>query len=229
MDSNLHHMIDIEWAVAGSNLLPVVAGWTRWKANSKEMKVLVVLFTAYLLPLAFSFYLAHHYSNSLWLEGVYSQIVFVVLAWVFASWCRDKKVRALMIVCIVLECVVWIIAKLTFEGIMLFNSFTMPLSELFLCSMGVYLFLEMINEEHAPICNDPRFWVVGGTILYNVGTLPFYLVANQVLVASLRPFFLVWLTNAILVIVANTIYAMAFFAQLLRIRKLPSKDALCTQ
>lgn len=206
-----HYSIPVLLRIAEwSYLLPVIAGWTRWKFLSQGIRVLVIMFTSSLPFIAGVDYLSGHYVNTVWISEVYSQIEFVVFGLVFASWSREAKANAFSKAIVIFSLVVWVAAKLNFEGLTATGTFTDCLRDLSLAIIAVTVLILLISQETPRMFGDPRFWFVSGALFYNFATLPFFALANQFLPYSVSDLAKVWSINWIATILVNTIYVVAF-------------------
>jgi hypothetical protein len=208
-----HHLHIPVLAMASffSTLLPVLVGWTQFRSSSKEMKILLGLFSFYVPVLLIGLILTSRNINALWLAHVYELIEFVVFAVVFALWCKNAKLQRAMRLSILVFLGVWIIAKLSFERLTLYNTFTAPLEELLLAAMAMYTLITLLGEERKSPYREARFWVSIAVIIYCIGTLPLFALANILLTRPLEEFTKMWSINWGLTIVANILYAIAFF------------------
>ena len=211
----MHHPLEIPVLVIVSfvsSYVPPAVGWIRWRFLSKEMRLLLGLFTLYIPFSVANLFLNRHGINSVWMSQCYSLAEYVVYAVVFSSWAKDEKVRSSIKGSIYFYVGFWIIAKLSFEPITLFDTFTGPIRELLLAAMGVYTMLTLVGEENVPILRHFRFWIAVAVLIYSVGTLPMFAIANKLLAHSLERFATVWTINWTLIIIANVFYAIAFLS-----------------
>jgi hypothetical protein len=130
-----------------SSLLPVIAGWLQFKSCSKEMRMLLGLFSFYIPILALIISLTARGINTLWLNQIYILIEFVVFALVFAVWSRNEMMQKAIRLSIFGFLAIWIIAKLSFERLTPYNTFTAPLEGLLLAAMAVSTLITLLGEE----------------------------------------------------------------------------------
>ncbi|HEY6952500.1 MAG TPA: hypothetical protein VI758_08830 [Bacteroidota bacterium] len=133
-----------------------------------------------------------------------------MLAIIFMRWCTNGSTRKKMRIGIYLYTLVWFIAKLTFENMVLYDTFTAPLKSFALLATGIYTLITLFGEERRLIYSDERFWVSVAVVLYNAGTLPLFALANMLLTYSLEVFAKMWTLNWTLIIISNVLYAIAF-------------------
>jgi hypothetical protein len=206
------HIPFLAFASLLSYLLPVIVGLIQFKSSSGEMRAILGMFSVYIPISLISFYLMHRGINTVWLGQIFELIEYVVLASVFASWSRNKKVQGAIKLGIVGFLVAWIIAKLSFEKLTLYDTFTSPLAELLLSAMAINTLITLLGEEGKSLHRDVRFWVSIAVVVYCIGTLPLFAVANILLTRPLEEFARIWSINWGLTIVANILYAIAFFS-----------------
>ena len=194
-----------------SCLFPVVVGWIRWHSISKEMKLLFGLFVFYIGVVIVNLFMMGLRVNTIWLAQIYEVIEYVVFAMVFSFWCKNRKGQTAIRTSIAIYVIIWTIAKFSFEKLTLYNTFTGPLESLLLAAFGISTLITLLGEEMTPMVSDSRFWISTGIILYCLGTLPVFALANKLLVRPLAEFEKMWTINWILLVVSNAMYAIAFF------------------
>lgn len=193
-----------------SIVLPVITGWVQFKSLSREMKILLGLFSFYIPETLTNLAMMSSGINTVWLANIYELIEFIVFASVFAMWCKNAKILQAIKISMVGFAAVWVIAKLSFESLTLVDTFSAPLQGLLLAAMASTTLIGLLGEEGKPLLREARFWVSTGVILYGVGTAPLFALANKLLVHSLQDFERLWTINWVLLIVANILYSVAF-------------------
>ena len=111
------------------------------------MRMLLGLFSFYIPILALIISLAGRGINTLWLNQIYILIEFVVFALVFAMWSRNEMMQKAIRLNIFGFLAIWIIAKLSFERLTPYNTFTAPLEGLLLAAMAVSKLITLLGEE----------------------------------------------------------------------------------
>jgi hypothetical protein len=193
-----------------SILLPVTTGWVHFKTLSREMKILLGLFSFYIPETLTNLAMINSGLNTAWLANIYDLIEYIVFASVFAMWCKNAKILQAIKISMVGYATVWVIAKLSFESLTLVDTFSAPLQGLLLAAIASSTLIGLLGEEGKPLLREARFWVSTGVILYGVGTAPLFALANKLLVHSLQDFERLWTINWVLIIVANILYSVAF-------------------
>ena len=193
-----------------SGLLPVTAGWMRWKSNSAELKLLCVLFTSFIIYLIVTLFLISLGKNTVWLAQLYSLAEYTVYVLVFVAWTKNGWIQSVFRASIYFYIVVWVAAKFTIEQITLYDTFTGPLRALLLTVMGMYTFVSLLKEENFSLIRSSAFWFATAVCLYSLGTLPIFVMANQLLTHSLEEFTKIWSINWIMTTISNTLYVLVF-------------------
>jgi hypothetical protein len=106
--------------------------------------------------------------------------------------------------------VLWSVAKLTLEPITKYDTYTGPIGAVMLISMATYTLIELLDAQKESIYQKSRFWISAGVVIYGVGTLPLFSLANLLLRRPLEEFEKVWSINWGLMITVNLIYSRAF-------------------
>ncbi len=175
------------------------------------MKTLFTLFLYYSFEAFASFYLATHYTNNLWITHITTIVEYSIIAFVFALWSKRTIARRLMLASIPLFWSICAIAMLSVEKITHSGSFSTPLEGMLLASMGVHSLLDFIDDYNGSLIRDPKFWVSACVVLYSLGTAPYFAVYNILGMTSREMAFAALAVNWVLSIVANALYATAFF------------------
>ncbi len=90
------------------------------------------------------------------------------------------------------------------------GTFTQSFEDLALLSIAVTVLVVISSEQEQSLLKDSRFWFVAGTLMYNLGVLPFLALANQFLPYSVSDLEKVWSIPWILQILLNGMYGVAF-------------------
>lgn len=114
-----------------------------------------------------------------------------------------------------------------FEKLNHFGTFTTPLEEILLASMGIYTLVGMVADHATTLIRDPRFWVSVSMVVYSLGVAPAFTIEGiagvAITVDDVQRFYSI---NWVLSSVANILYAMAFLADRTKagFEKLPTES-----
>lgn len=195
-----------------SYLLPLSTALVLRKKLPREMRILLGLFIFYIPFYLINFYLMAQGRNSAWLMHIDSLLEYTLLATMFYMWSKHRVAKNIIKAAVVIYLVIWIIAKLSFERFSLYNTFTGPVAELILVGFAVYTLTVFVDEQEPLMLRQPRFWVSVAVILYSVGTVPIFAMANNLLRYPLEVFAKVWAINWELIILENLLFGVAFLS-----------------
>ena len=192
-----------------SCVLPVVTGGLRWRKLPRETRYLLGIFSLYILVLTTQIIVAFNRFNTTWIGQIYNLGEYSVFAVVFSIWCDKERTKNLMIWSIPFFITVWIVAKLTLEPISKYDTYTGPIGTVMLIAMAIYSLIDLLAAPKESMYQKSRFWFSSGIIIYGVGTLPLFSLANLLLTRPLKEFEQMWAINWGLMIVVNCIYSRA--------------------
>jgi hypothetical protein len=202
----------LPYTAAFSVLLPLLVGILSVRHVTRPMKILFVLFIYYFVELFVSLYTTTHYKNNLWLAHITTMTQYSAIALVFALWSRSGLAKRAIKASIAIFLLICVLAMLSVEKITHFGTFTTPLGGLLLASMGVFTLVGLATEYESKIFHDQRFWVSASVVLYFLGTASIFAMYEVVGKFSTREdFYRFYAVNWTLSIVANILYAVAFF------------------
>jgi hypothetical protein len=197
-------------AASISCLIPVIVGTIRWKALSRELRVVLTLLAFYVPFLVVQILLSFHGIKNLWMGDVYELLQFGVLSTVFALWTREEKVRRAMKSSISIGTILWLIGKFSIEPLGGLSPYSAAVFSLILISMALYTLITLLRSELELLFRRPQFWISAGVVIYLAGTLPLFILSNRLLSLPLEEYEKVWNINWGLGIVSNLVYAVAF-------------------
>jgi hypothetical protein len=197
-----------------SSPLPVIVGWIRRKYLSRGSRIFLGLLSFYLLVLAAQLVMMFNYINAMWISQLYTLIEFCIIAAVYFVETDKLSVKNAIKWSIYVFCVFWIIAKFSFEPMILYDNYTSPFAAVLLIVMATYKLIELLRESKNSVFKKSMFWISTGIVVYYVGTMPLFALANMLLTRPLDEFANFWRINWGLAIVSNLIYSKAFTCKL---------------
>jgi hypothetical protein len=76
-----------------------------------------------------------------------------------------------------------------------------------------YLLVDIVKDSDIIWTNDPRFWVVTGTIIYSAASLFLFALFTRMLQISTERFLIIWPLNWIFLIISYLLYARGFLCK----------------
>ncbi len=193
-----------------SCLFPVIVGAIRWKHLSRGSRIFLGLLGFYLPVLITQLIMMFHWINTMWTVQLYALIEYCVVATVFWVETKNQFVKRAIRWSIYFYFACWVIAKFTVESFTKYDNYTSSLSSVLLIAMGVFKLVELLRENKDSIFQKSQFWISSGIVVYYVGTMPLFSLANVLLRRPLEEFANYWTINWALMIVVNLMYSKAF-------------------
>jgi hypothetical protein len=213
---NEHHSVVPFLALVSfiSSPLPVIVGWIRRRYLSRGSRIFLGLLSFYLVVLSTEMLMTFNRINALWMLHFYSLIEFCIIAAVYLVESDKSFVKNAIKWSIYVFCAFWIIAKFSFEPMTLYDNYTSPFAAVLLIVMATYKLIELLRESKDSVFKKSMFWISTGIVVYYVGTMPLFALANMLLTRPLDEFANFWRINWGLAIVSNLIYTKAFTCKL---------------
>ncbi len=193
-----------------SSPMPVIVGWIRRKYLSRGSRILLALLSLYLFVLAAELIMVFNAINTHYLSQVYSLVEFCTIAAVFLVESENSQIKAAIEWAIFVFCVFWFVAKLTFEPMTLYDNYSSPLAALLVSVMAVHKLVGLLKDDKDTVSRKSMFWISIGIVIYFVGTMPLFALANMLMTRPLEEFANFWKIDWALTILANLIYTKAF-------------------
>lgn len=193
-----------------SNLLPVVVGVFFRKRLSRGSKLYLALLIFYIPVLILQFTLLIERINNTWILHFYTLIECWVVLSMYSVESSSETLKNLVKWLVYFYSAIWLIAKFTVESFTLYDNYTSTLAALLMVMFAMHGLIDLQRQSGPPIFRKSQFWISTGILIYSVGTMPLFSIANVLLRRPLEEFEGFWAINWSLTILANLIYTKAF-------------------
>lgn len=196
---------------AFSSAIVVIVGLIRLGSLSTEMKMLLGYFLFVLIVNILSLVLLFNNINNLWFYHFLTFVEFTVFVTVLSSWMDTPSAKQVFRLLIPLFFSISILLKLSIEDLRSFDSFSSSLKGVFLVGSASYVLFTLFKHEWERPTEDFRFWVLFAVLIYHTVNVMFSSVSNIALSTSHPELIRLWSVHWFVGIVANGLYAVAFF------------------
>jgi hypothetical protein len=193
-------------------MITVLVGGFRYRNLPRPLKFLEWLIIVNFIEMGVQWILASFNINNLWTAHYYTLIEIIFVAFMYSSWMKQKQYKLFLFLCLVGFIIFWIVSKFTFEPFSIADDGTATVSKIFQILFSAYLLVIVVRESEIIWTNDPRLWVVAGTII-SAGSIFLFALFTKMLQISHDRLKVVWLLNWILIIVSNLLYARGFLCK----------------
>jgi hypothetical protein len=194
-------------------IVTALVGGFRYRNLPRPLKTLEWLIIINIVEMGVQWILASIRIHNLWTSHFYSLVEIIFVTFMYSSWVKQKQFKLILFLCLAGFSILWIISKFTFEPFSIADDGTATVSKILQILFSAYLLVIVVRESEIIWTNDPRLWVVAGTIIYSAGSIFLFALFNKMLQISHDRLKVVWFLNWILIIVSNVLYARGFLCK----------------
>ena len=194
-------------------IVTALVGGFRYRILPRPLKILEWLILFSIIEVGVQWFLASYHIRNLWTSHYYSLIEIIFVTFMYSSWVKQKQYKAVLFLCLAGFIILWIISKFTFEPLSMSDDGTATVSKILQILFSTYLLVIVVRESDIIWTNDPRLWVVAGTIIYCAGSIFLFALFTRMLQISQDRLKVVWFLNWILIIVSNVFYMRGFLCK----------------
>jgi hypothetical protein len=126
---------------------------------------------------------------------------------------KQRRSRSILLLCLAGFAILWIVSKFSFEPLSVADDWTSAISKVLQIAFSGYLLVDIVKDSDIIWTNDPRFWVVTGTIIYSAASLFLFALFTRMLQISTERFLIIWPLNWIFLIISYLLYARGFLCK----------------
>lgn len=204
----------LEAAGMASTLLPIISGALD-KRKTEELGLLHWFFilsfcTEILLIIA-----AWVDGNNHWLLHAFTLVEFCAYSWVIRSFIKDPFKRKIILIAFPAYISFWILSHIFLEDLFTFDTVSVTVEALLLICFAAMLLFETVNDRYpVPVHRQKRFWLAVGVLVYFLGTLPLFAMANFIVEHfTAEQGNRLWRINHVFGIVSNILFSMVFISR----------------
>ena len=194
-------------------IVTALVGGVRYRNLPRPLKILEWLILFSIIEVGLQWFLASYHIHNLWTSHYYSLIEIIFVTFMYSSWVKQKQYKVVLFLCLAGFIILWIVSKFTFEPLSIADDGTATVSKILQILFSTYLLVIVVRESDIVWTNDPRLWVVAGTIIYCAGSIFLFALFNRMLQISQDRLKVVWFLNWILIIVSNVFYMRGFLCK----------------
>jgi len=185
-------------------------GLIRWQNLGRDTRILAVYFSVSVALSLLQFHLASQRINNLWLMHLFTPIQYAFLAWIFALWQNDHRIRLGLQLSTILFAVLCLSGALFFEDPRAFNIYTKPVESVLLVFFSGQMLYAINKRSLEPLAPQPTLWISAATLIYFSGLAVLYGLSNTLLSQSAETLRSAWIAHTVVGIIANLLYGVAF-------------------
>ena len=185
-------------------------GFIRYQKLGRDTRILAVYFSVSVISSLLQLYLASHRINNLWLIHLFTPIQYAFLAWIFALWQNDHRMRFVLQLSTILFAMFCLIGSLFFEDPRAFNIYTKPVESVLLVFLSGQTLYAINKQSQEPLAPQPALWISAATLIYFSGLAVLYGLSNTLLSQSAETLRSAWIAHTVVGIIANLLYGVAF-------------------
>lgn len=193
-----------------SFVVPIFVGSIRYSRLDRVLKLFLGFCIAMFLQVIVEFILLRLAINNLEIENLGMAVETLFLGSIYYAAIKPGSYRRTVAVLMAVYLVLWGVSRLWFHVPRTIDALENTLGKTVIICFGLVFSFYELKVTTGPIASNAMTWVALGSMLYAVGTIVIYGLANVLLKMSFPYFNMAWMINFTLIIVSNLLYAKAF-------------------
>jgi len=176
------------------------------------LRLLIVLLWVWCFAGVAENYTGMHHIKNLWISQIINVVELFLFTWIYWHWRLSKRNGFILWGAFILYAMFWIVAKMTFEPITVFDDVTSGILKLYqICFSCIVIVTVFKEDSKIPLWREPKFLVTVAFLLYASSTFFLFSLATPLLQFSEENFRSLYNINWSMIISSDLIFLYALF------------------
>jgi hypothetical protein len=194
-----------------SVLVPTFISIVKFKSLDKSLRLLNLYLLITSVKEIACLYLAFKHQNNLFIYNSFRIVEFALLPLMFQYKLTNGKLKHAIKYIIGGVFLVYIINLVFFQGLYVFNTYTIIVGRIALIFITLTFFFELLQKvETTSLYREPMLWISTGILFYSVGSFLIHGLYDLQLHFSQDLSIKIWAINSVLNLMLNILYSIAF-------------------
>ncbi len=195
----------------GTAIVLALIGLSRYRKLSHELRFFAIYLLVDVLVTTVQFYAASLHKNNLWTVHLYLPLQYGFTVWTLSYFLRADSIRNVVRFSIPVFTVVWLVVLLTLESLTTYSTFNKPFATALMILVSMITMYSINRDTTLSMRYHPGFWISTASLLYFATVFMLFLMFNYILAISQEMLGKVYQIQAVIGIVKNIMYSIAFF------------------